>query len=139
MLGSSVMAEQLQADVLQASLWGLHIVDLTLDDSLLNEEQLSGKLVWALAGLAPTLTALHGLPLGELEVSQPMGLAAFARLRTLTLRQLPDQREVVCATLLPLSLVELRLEISYPCETEPELPLLSSFGRLHRLRRLIFA
>jgi len=87
-------------------------------------------------GAAPTLSALHGLTLGELEVSQSLGLAAFARLRALTLRQLPAEPEVMCATLLPLSLVELRLKADGP-EQVP--PLLSSFGRLHQLRRITFA
>ncbi len=42
------------------------------------------SLVRALAGSAPTLTALHGLPLVELQDSVPPGLAAFTQLRALS-------------------------------------------------------
>ena len=131
-----MLSSSLTSDQLRGSLRDMPLVDLTLHDSLLDEEQLPAKLVWALAGSAPTLTALHGLPLGQLAISQPEGLAPFARLRDLTLWQLPGQPEVVCATLLPLSLVELRLEAG---GSEQVPPLLSNFGRLQQLRRITFA
>ena len=97
-------------------------------------------LVSALAGSASTLTALHGLPTAELERSRDRGLAAFTRLRALTLRLAPVFPAPLSASLLPAGLEELTVELvdtrdsGHPIEPPP----LAAFSTLQSLRRVTF-
>ncbi len=52
------------------------------------------------------MPVLHGLALEVLQYKPPSQLAALPRLRTLTLRDKTDSRQVLSATLLPASLEE---------------------------------
>ncbi len=93
--------------------------------------------VAALAGSAHTLTALRGLPLVEPSDHPELGLAAFTRLRALTLRQTSAALEVLRVTQLPASLTELRL--SAKAGSQPSLPLFIGLDRLSSLRVLTLA
>ena len=97
-------------------------------------------LVSALAGSVSTLTELRGLPAAELEDSQERGLAAFTRLRALTVRQTPESPVALSATLLPACLVELEIEAADPLETGSLIapPPLGAFRKLDRLRRMVY-
>ena len=123
---------------LRQALWTVPVTDLTLHASLAKQELTYGELVWALGGLAATLTALHGLLLEELHDSQPVGLAAFSRLQALTLRQQPDESGAVPATLLPQSLTALRLEAADPGAANQHPPRLVGMGRLQHLQAITF-
>ncbi len=130
-----MLKPSLPSDQLRAAPWNLPVVDVTLDASILEQEQLCGELVWALAGLAPTLTALRGLPLQEINNIWPVGLTAFARLRALSLRQQLGELEELCAKMLPQSLTALRLEAPAPAPAELH-PQLIAMGRLHHLQHI---
>ena len=96
------------------------------------------QLVSALAGSASTLVELHDLPLvGE----QAVGLAAFTRLRVLTLRQASEMRALP-STLLPASLEDLTLISHLPTAWHglgDRPPHFTNCDRLRRLRRITLA
>ena len=93
--------------------------------------------VAALAGSASTLTALHGLPLVEPADHPEPGLAAFTRLRVLTLRQTWAALEVLRVAQLPASLTELQLSVDTNKRTS--LPLFVGLDGLSSLRRITSA
>jgi len=138
---SELAPERLQAAL--AALAGAPLVGVTLPESVseLPAVALSGILS-ALAGSAPTLTALHGVPILDLPVGPTAGLGRLTQLRVLTLRQTADSRqEGLLDSQLPASVQELTL-VGVPLdEGDPPaylLPLMD-FHRLHNLRRLTLA
>jgi len=131
-----VLKPGLESKRLRAALRTVSVTDLTLHHSFVQQEPTYGELVWALAGLSATLTALQGLPLEELRDSKPLGLAAFTRLRALTLRRQPDEYGAVRAKLLPQSLTALRLEAADPGAANLKPPRLIALGRLQHLRAI---
>ena len=92
----------------------------------------------ALAGSASTLAVLRGLATTELLSGPDPALAAFTRLRALTLHQ--TSNAPLSAAQLPTSLELLRFEYAIPRDSGGKYvpPLLAAFGRLDRLRRLTF-
>ncbi len=118
-----VLEAQLAPERLRAAPASVHLASVTLHSSEIsgNEPaQPPAGLVPALAGWAPTLTALSGLPLVELLDGPQPGLAGFPHLRSLALLQMRDDLESdselewelprpLPAALLPASLEELTL------------------------------
>ena len=118
-----VLATQLAPERLRAAPPSVHLAGVTLRSSVASSTQPAqppAGLVPALAGWAPTLTAVHGLPLMELLDGPQPGLAGFSRLRSLALLQMRDDIESdaelewempppLPAALLPPSLEELAL------------------------------
>ena len=131
-----VLKPGLDSKQLRAALRTISVTALTLHHSFVQQEPTYGELVWALAGLSSTLTALQGLPLEELHDSKPHGLAAFTRLRALTLRRQSDEYGAVRARLLPQSLTALRLEAADPGAANLQPPRLIAMGRLQHLRAI---
>ena len=140
-----MLREHFAPEQLRTALSGKPVASLTLHASSLVEESTYGELLSALAESAPQLTALHGLPVKELQGIPQPGLAGSSRLRTLTLRQtpaLPEIEQPLYADVLPAGLTELRLEASNPLSIEwppAEPPHLVGFSALHSLRRLALA
>jgi len=99
---------------LRAALSSVSVASMTLHNCPMQPPHVPPDLVAALAESAATLTALHGLPTAELQGNSHLGLAAFPRLRALTLRQTPDSPRVLPAALLPLSLEDFTLTYSDP-------------------------
>ena len=101
------------------------------------------KVVSALAMSSSTLTALHGLALtvAQRDRRPQPGLAAFTRLRALTLHQTESAPEALPATHLPASLEELTLawQPASDADWRSQLPALVAFGGLSKLRRLTLA
>ena len=128
---------------LLVALAGKHVASVRVPDCLVLQPGPRLSLVSALADSAPTLTALYGLPLGELQESPGQGLAGFTRLRSLMLRR-PDLPCVpppaLSATLLPASLQELTVRAADPEETSDYgvMPALVAFERLCHLHRISF-
>jgi len=121
---------------------------VSLPDSVLMQTAPPSTLAAALAGSAATLTALHGLPLTELQSCMRFG-QAFTRLRALTLRHnqltsylVVEDRLVLDAQLLPSSLEDLTLAHSTVMDRSSLTslpPVLSGLSRLQHLRRITFA
>ncbi len=140
-----VFTTQLSLQRLLAALLSIPVASVTLHDSLgaLHSRTVS-KVMSALATSSATLTALHGLALSVAQRDrrpQP-GLAAFTRLRALTLHQTEERPEALRATHLPASLEELTLARQAAVDTDwrpSELPALVAFGGLSKLRRLTLA
>ncbi len=131
------------ADQLLAALSDCCIASVQLPDSLLREHlEPPSPIVPVLECIAPTLTALHGLPLFDLENSAQPRLAAFPCLRALSLCHWRDRRGTLQAAHLPSSLEELAVEER--CRSQRDtpamlLPPVVAFDRLHKLRRITFA
>ncbi len=142
---NAVLREHLAPEQLRAALLGKPVASMTLHDSHLVHDATYGELLSALADAAPQLTALHRLPVKELQDIPPPGLAGSSRLRTLTLRQTPALPEIgrpLYADVLPAGLTELRLEASNPLSIEwppAEPPHLVGFSALHSLRHKTLA
>ena len=126
---------------LRAALSSVSVASMTLHNSPMQPPRVPPGLVSALAGSAPTLTALHGLPTAELQSESQLPLAAFPRLRALTLRQTRNSPGVLPATLLPPSLKEFALTYSdAPNDGDHNRPMrLVGFDALSQLRRITLA
>ena len=137
-----VLREYVTPRVLREALERTTIASLTLrDDLIIPEFATWSTFVPALAGLAPTLTALRGLPIMELHHVAPTGLAGFTRLRALTLRHMRDWHQPLQSALLPASLEELTLASSNAldyCDNFRLPPVFGTFGKLCLLRRITF-
>jgi len=93
------------------------------------------QIMSALAGSGATLEALHKFPLMEGQVPPQAELAAFTRLRFLSLLQIWDGLTVLHVQHLPAMLEELTLTAA---AEESRLPLFSGLDSLPRLRKLTF-
>lgn len=91
-----MLKPKLASDQQRAALRTVPATSLTLHESLGHQQLTCGELDWALSGLGPKLTVLRGLQLETLHGSRPLGLAAFSRLQTLTVRQKPGEWGDVC-------------------------------------------
>ena len=128
---------QLQAALSSASFIG---VRLQHDPLVQPPPELPSLIVAALAGSASELIALHGLPMLAPQQGQPeVTLAAFTRLRALTLRQATDSPGLwLRAAALPASLEDLKLFQDPDNQLNPfrKTPLLSGFDKLRSLQRM---
>jgi len=104
--------------------------------ALLPPETLS-PIVAAMARSAPTLTAIHGLPLPEGPGCQ---LGAFTQLQVMTLATKHKSPEVLRASQLPPSLEDLTLLAPEGTSYNPQtgLPFFAALDRLQNLRRITF-
>jgi len=97
----------------------------------------ASQVVSALASSASTLVELHDLPMVKPALGQQaVGLAAFTRLRVLTLRE-TYRMAALHATLLPASLEDLTLQLNLPnmdFSVGMGPPLFADFARLRHLR-----
>ena len=139
-----VCRAELTPQQLRTALSSIPLASLKLHDSvaLLPPETLS-PIVSAIARSASTLVALHGLPRTRIQRGAAIGLAAFTRLRSLTLRQTTNQPARLQAAHLPPSLQELTLSMDVP-RFEAALftcclPKLVAVDGLHSLRRITLA
>ncbi len=138
-----VCEQQLTPAQLQAALSSACFIGVRLQHDPLVQPppDLPSLIVAALAGSASELIALHGLPLLAPQQGHPaVTLAAFTRLRALTLRQATDAPGFsLRATDLPASLEDLTVfqdpdEHLSAFTTEP--PLLNGFDNLRNLQRI---
>lgn len=150
-----VLVTQLAPERLRVAPPSVRLASVTLRSSKTygNEPaQPPAGLVSALAGWAPTLTALRGLSLVELLDGPAPGLADFTHLRTLALLQTRDDLDTeldwvlprpLPAALLPASLEELTLTYGEPPDGnhgDMRLPSrLAGFEALPCLRTIVFA
>jgi len=141
------------AERLQATLSRHSFVSVDLHTSLTREQPVRSRtpsqVLSALAGSASTLTALHGVPLLDPLRHRTLGLAAFTRLRALTLRQASDAVHELRAAQLPASLEELTVTLALPkpqlerviyyaSVPRPNVPVLVDFEGMTNLRRISF-
>jgi len=103
--------QQLEPAQLRATLTSSSFLTVRLeqDSEAAVPPELPALIVAALAGSAPELAVLHGLPLLAPQGHPEVTLAAFTRLRALTLRQTTESIGRLRAADLPASLVELTL------------------------------
>ena len=128
--------EQLRATLTSSSFLA---VRLEQDSEAAVPPELPSLIVAALAGSAPELAALHGLPLLAPQGHPEVTLAAFTRLRALTLRQTTDSLGRLRAADLPASLVELTLFQDLLDRDDVDQlnpPLFVAFDELRSLRRI---
>ena len=136
--------EQLDAKQLRTALSSHRFGSVNLHSSLTKVQPVppekAAAVVLGLVKSAPTLTALHGLPLVEASGYPAMILVRFTQLRSLTLRQTSDALRELQLSHLPLSLEELTLTQALPEEVaiRTSLPLLVDLDSLVNLRRINF-
>ncbi len=129
-----MLSSRLTPSQLRAALTSVRFASVTLHNTL--GDGLTAKtaaVMAALAGSASTLTAVHDLPLRN---SETLTLAAFPRLRAVTLRVVQSSPGLLSATQLPISLEELTLEGIRHRTRNP--PCFASLETLRNLRRLTF-
>ena len=131
---------EIGTDELQAALSSAVFASVGLHDSRYMARARDGwGVIPALAGSASTLTALRGLPLGELrDSSVALGLAPFTRLRAVSIKPRRESPGTLPARLLPACLEELTLTVNNSPTLVDALkpPLLVGFRRLQHLRRI---
>ena len=107
-----ICSTQLPAHELQAALASIRLASVTLHDSVTRLPPAAQiTLLSAMMGSAPTLTAIHGLPLGHLQDGEATALTAFTRLRALSLCQQLRSDSSLRARQLPASVEELTVAI----------------------------